>query len=212
VDSRAAYIYGAAEAARALKSDALRAPEAIVTRRRDRVEIITAEKNRRTRTKTTKLIDEHIEWMERPIKRADKDIGQALKKSPIWHAEADLLKSIPGVGQVTVNTLPAELSELGQLNRGEIVALVGICPVNRDGGGHQGERRIGRGRASVRAVLYMATLVATCHNSVIKAFCQNLLAAGKMKKVALVACRRKLLTIMNAMVHNQPPWQATAEN
>jgi len=197
---------------RALKSDELRELEEIVTRRRDLVEMITAEKNRRTRAtaKTIKLIDEHIEWMERQIKRADTDMGDAIKQSPIWQAKANLLKSIPGVGQVTVNTLLAELPELGQLNRREIAALVGICPFNRDSGGQRGKRRIWGGRASVRAVLYMAALVATRHNSVIKAFYQKLLAAGKMKKVALVACMRKLLTTMNAMVHNQTPWQATA--
>jgi transposase len=198
---------------RPLKSDDLLELEAILTRRRDLVEMITAEKNRRTRAiaKTVKLIDEHIEWMERQIKRADTDMGDAIKKSPIWQAKADLLKSIPGVGQVTVNTLLAELPELGQLNRREIAALVGICPFNRDSGSHRGKRRIWGGRASVRSVLYMAALVATRHNSVIKAFYQKLLAAGKMKKVALVACMRKLLTTMNAMVHNQTPWQVTAE-
>ncbi|WEF31250.1 IS110 family transposase [Pseudoduganella chitinolytica] len=198
---------------RALKSEELLDLEEVLTRRRQLVDMITAEKNRRTRVslKTAKQIDEHIEWLERQVKHADTDMGDAIKKSPIWQAKSNLLKSIPGVGQVTVNTLLAELPELGQLNRREIAALVGICPFNNDSGGHRGKRRIWGGRASVRSVLYMATLVATRHNSVIQAFYQKLLEAGKMKKVALVACMRKLLTTMNAMVHNNTPWEAPAQ-
>jgi transposase len=137
-------------------------------------------------------------------------LGTAIKESPVWKAKADLLKSIPGVGKVTVNTLLAQLPELGNLNRREIAALVGICPFNHDSGGHRGKRRIWGGRATVRATLYMAALVATRFNSVIKAFYQKLLAAGKLKKVALVACMRKLLTTMNAMMQTQTAWEEPA--
>ena len=199
---------------RPLKSEELCQLEEILTRRRQLVEMVTAEKNRRAQAspKIAEEIDEHLEWLARRIKGADTDLSDAIKKSPIWQAKADLLKSIPGVGKVTVNTLMAELPELGELNRREIAALVGICPFNRDSGSHRGKRRIWGGRASVRAVLYMAALVATRRNPVIQAFYQKLLAAGKMKKVALVACMRKLLTTMNTMVQNNTHWQAAAES
>lgn len=194
--------------ARPLKSEELQKLEEILTRRRQLVEMITAEKNRKAKAspKMAKEISKHIEWLERHVKIADLDMGDAIKESPAWRAKSDLLRSIPGVGKVTVTTLLAELPELGQLNRREIAALVGICPFNQDSGGHRGKRRIWGGRATVRAVLYMATLVATKRNSVIKAFYQKLLAAGKMKKVALVACMRKLLTTMNAMVQTKTAW------
>ena len=158
--------------------------------------------------KMAKEIEKHITWLKKRIAAADDDMGKAIKASPIWQAKANLLDSIPGVGEVTINTMLAELPELGQLNRREIAALVGICPFNNDSGTHRGKRRIWGGRASVRAVLYMATLSATKHNPVIKAFYQKLLEAGKMKKVALVACMRKLLTTMNAMLHTNTAWGA----
>lgn len=204
---------GAKPTPRPLKSDELGQLEEILTRRRQLVEMVTAEKNRRLKAskKIVKEIDEHLEWLQRRIKGADTDLSDAIKKSPIWQAKSDLLSSIPGVGQVTVNTLLAELPELGQLNRREIAALVGICPFNHDSGSYRGKRRICGGRASVRSVLYMATLVASQRNPVIKAFYQKLLAAGKMKKVALVACMRKLLTTMNTMVQNNTHWQVAAE-
>jgi len=201
-------------APRALKSDELHQLEEILTRRRQLVEMVTAENNRKTRAsaKMAKAIDEHVDWLQRRIKGADTDLNDAIKRSPVWQAKSDLLKTIPGVGQVTVNTLLAELPELGELNRREICALVGVCPFNQDSGGSRGKRRIWGGRASVRSALYMAALVATRHNSVIKAFYQKLLATGKVKKVALVACMRKLLTTMNAMVQNNTPWAAPAES
>ena len=197
---------------RPLKSEDLQQLEEILTRRRQLVEMVTAEKNRRMKAspKMAKEIEEHIDWLTRHIKGADHDLGTAIKESPVWQAKADLLKSIPGVGKVTVNTLLAQLPELGNLNRREIAALVGICPFNHDSGGHRGKRRIWGGRATVRATLYMAALVATRFNPVIKAFYQKLLAAGKLKKVALVACMRKLLTTMNAMMQTQTAWEETA--
>jgi transposase len=198
---------------RPLKTEELCQLEEILTRRRQLVEMVTAEGNRKAKAshKMAKEIQEHLDWLKRRIKVADTDLSDAIKKSPIWQAKADLLRSIPGVGQVTVNTLLAELPELGVLNRREIAALVGICPFNRDSGNHRGKRCIWGGRASVRAVLYMAALAATKRNPVIEAFYQKLLAAGKMKKVALVACMRKLLTTMNTMVQNNTHWAATAD-
>lgn len=198
---------------RPLKSEELRQLEAILTRRRQLVEMVTAEKNRKAKAPNgiAKEIDEHLAWLAKRIKNADTDLSDAIKKSPVWQAKSDLLNSIPGVGKVTVNTLLAELPELGQLNRQKIAALVGICPFNRDSGSHRGKRRIWGGRTSVRSALYMAALVATRHNTVINAFYQKLLAAGKMKKVALVACMRKLLTTMNTMVQNKTHWQTAAE-
>lgn len=199
---------------RPLKPDELCRLEEILTRRRQLVEMVTAEKNRRAKAvgKIAKEIDEHLDWLARRIKGADTDLSDAIKKSPIWQAKSDLLSSIPGVGKVTVNTLLAQLPELGQLNRREIAALVGICPFNRDSGNHRGKRHIWGGRASVRSALYMAALVATRYNPIIKAFYQKLLAAGKMKKVALVACMRKLLTTMNTMVQNNTHWRTAEES
>ena len=201
---------GAKPTPRALKSEELCQLEEILTRRRQLVEMVTAEKNRKMKAspKVAKQISEHLEWLEQRIKSADTDLSDAIKKSPIWQAKSDLLHSIPGVGKVTVNTLLAELPELGELNRREIAALVGICPFNRDSGGSRGKRRIWGGRATVRSALYMAALVGTKHNPVISAFYQKLLAAGKMKKVALVACMRKLLTTMNTMVQKKTHWEA----
>lgn len=198
---------------RPLKSEDLLQLEEILTRRRQLVEMVTAEKNRKMKASAAiaKEIDEHLEWLARRIKSADHDMGDAIKNSPVWQAKSNLLTSIPGVGSVTANTLLAELPELGLLNRREIAALVGICPFNRDSGGQRGKRRIWGGRATVRAALYMAALVATRFNPVIKAFYKKLLDAGKLKKVALVACMRKLLTTMNTMVQNKTPWEAAAE-
>jgi transposase len=195
---------------RPLKPEELQLFEEILTRRRQLVEMVTSETSRKLKMspKMAKEIDKHITWLKKRIAAADEDMGKAIMTSPIWQAKANLLDSIPGVGTVTINTMLAELPELGKLNRREIAALVGICPFNHDSGTHRGKRRIWGGRASVRAVLYMATLSATKHNAVIKAFYEKLLAAGKMAKVALVACMRKLLTTMNAMLHTNTAWGA----
>lgn len=197
---------------RPLKSGEVVELEAILTRRRQLVEMVTAEQNRRLRASgpIIKDIDAHIIWLKQRIKSVDGDMIGAIKSSPVWQAKADLLLSVPGIGRVTTATLLAELPELGTLNRREICALVGICPYNRDSGAYRGRRSIWGGRASVRAALYMATLVATRHNPVIKAYYQKLVNAGKFKKVALVACMRKLLVSMNMIVHNQVPWATLA--
>ena len=193
---------------RLLKTQEIAELESVLTRRRQLVEMVTAEQNRRQRAtiKIAKEIDQHIDWLKQRIKCADTDMVEAIHNSPVWQAKADLLKSVPGVGQVTLLTLVAELPELGMLNRHQICALVGICPFNRDSGKYRGKRKIWGGRASVRAALYMATLVATRHNPIIKAFYQKLLNSGKLKKVALVACMRKLLVTLNAMVQNNTLW------
>ena len=197
--------------ARPLKSSDLMALDSVLTRRRQLVEMITAESNRHNQAsgKIAKQIAQHIIWLRKRLTEADDDLDDAIAQSPLWQAKADLIISVPGVGKVTATSLLAELPELGNLARREISALVGVCPFNRDSGGHKGRRAIWGGRASIRAVLYMAALVASRYNSVIKAFYQKLLAAGKMKKVALVACMRKLLVILNAMVKNNTPWRET---
>ena len=132
--------------------------------------------------------------------------GNAVQESPLWRVKDDLLRSVEGIGPVVSFTLMAELPELGVLDRRHIASLVGLAPFNRDSGLMRGKRKIWGGRARVRAVLYMAALTATRYNPVIKAFYQRLLAVGKAKKVALTACMRKLLTILNAMVKHQQPW------
>jgi transposase len=196
---------------RPIKNDSMRALEEVLTRRRQLVEMVTAESNRKLQvsSKMVKEIDEHIAWLKQRIKGADTDLGTTIKASPVWKAKADLLSSVPGIGPVTMCTLLAELPELGTLDRRQISALVGICPYNRDSGSFRGKRRIWGGRASVRSALYMAALVATRYNPIIKAHYQKLLATGKLKKVALVACMRKLLVILNAIMRNKTAWSAT---
>jgi transposase len=182
---------------------------ALLGRRRQLVEMLTAERTRHAQAPTViqTAIREHITWLEQQIARLDQDLGDRLQASPVWRAQDDLLRSVPGVGPVLTRTLLAQVPELGMLHRRKIAALVGVAPFNRDSGTLRGKRTIWGGRAPVRAVLYMATLVATRHNPVIKVFYTRLLAAGKTKKVALTACMRKLLTILNAMVKSQTPWQ-----
>lgn len=181
----------------------------LVTRRRQVVEMLTAEKNR-LRTAAPAVGDHikgHILWLERSLSDLDSELGQAIHSSDIWQAQDDLLQSTPGVGPVLSTTLLAQLPELGSLNRKEIAALVGVAPLNRDSGSLRGRRTVWGGRSDVRAALYMAALVATRFNPLIRAFYQSLKEAGKPKKVALTACMRKLLTILNAMMRHQTPWR-----
>ena len=179
-----------------------------VSRRRQVVDMIVAEKSRLAGVCGVARADiqAHITWLEKRLKRLDADLQSAVKKSPIWLAKDDLLQSAPGVGPVTSLTFLAALPELGTLNSKQIANLVGVAPINRDSGTMRGKRRISGGRAQVRAVLYMATLVAVRHNPVLRTFYERLLAAGKTDKVALTACMRKLLVILNAMVKSQKPW------
>lgn len=182
---------------------------ALLARRRQLVEMLTAETNRMRTARPDRLrksIYEHVKWLRRELREADDDIDQNLRKSPIWREKDDLLRSVPGVGPVLSRTLLAELPELGTLDRRQIAALVGVAPLNRDSGNSRRKRVTWGGRAVVRTPLYMAALVATRHNAVIRATYERLVEAGKAKKVALVACMRKLLVILNAIVRDRRPW------
>jgi len=185
---------------------------ALLTRRRQIVDMLTVEKNRlhTVRTPMRSDIEEHIAWLTEKLAKLDADIDQFVQGSTLWQEKATLLKSVPGVGRITASTLLAMLPELGTLNRQEIAALVGVAPVNKDSGRKQGKRRIFGGRATVRSVLYMAALSAKKHNPKIKKFYEHLLKQGKEKKVALTACMRKLLVILNAMLRTKQSWQAEA--
>jgi transposase len=184
---------------------------ALTSRRRQITEMIVAERNRIANASRAvrKRIDAHIRWLEAELERADKDLDQSIRQSSIWRENEDLLRSVPSIGPVVSRTLLAELTELGKLNRKQIAALVGIAPLNRDSGTFRGRRAIWGGRATVRAALYMAALVASRRNSVIRAFYKRLCDAGKAPKVALVACMRKLLTILNAMIKHKSRWSET---
>lgn len=155
-----------------------------------------------------KSLKGHIAFLERELRIADTDLGDMVRQSPAWRERDDLLQCVPGVGPVLSLTLLADLPELGRLSRRAIAKLVGIAPLSRDSGTLRVRRYVQGGRASVRAVLYMATLAATKRNSIIRAFYQRLLAVGKPKKLALVACMRKLLTILNTMVRTHQRWSA----
>lgn len=183
---------------------------ALLARRRQLVAMITDEKHRRHQASPPirKTIQAHLTWLERQLATLDREFTTTIRQSPVWQAHTDLLQSVPGVGPVLSRTLLADLPELGRLSRRQVAALVGIAPFNQDSGRRRGRRTCWGGRAPVRTALYMATLVATKYNPVIAACYHRLLAAGKCKKVALVACMRKLLTILNAMVKHQTKWQA----
>jgi len=182
---------------------------ALVARRRQLLDMLTAERNRATmaRRAVRRSIQEHIRWLERRVHDTEGDLTAMIQGSPLWRAQEDLLRSVPGVGPITARMLIALLPELGALSRRQIASLVGVAPLNRDSGQQRGRRGTWGGRATVRAPLYMATVVATRRNPVIRAFYQRLRTAGKRPLVALVAAMRKLLTILNAMVKQQTPWQ-----
>ena len=179
-----------------------------VTRRRQLVLILTAEKNRLDTASAAMRthIASHMAWLQAEIEALEQQISQAIKANPAWIETAKRVESVPGIGFITAATLVADLPELGQLNRQKIAALVGVAPFNHDSGQQRGKRRIFGGRTSVRSVLYMATLSAIRHNPVIKEFYQRLLDKGKLKKVALTACMRKLLVILNTMVKTGQDW------
>jgi transposase len=153
-------------------------------------------------------IEAHITWLNERRARLDDDLETLRRASPVWRANDDLLQRAPGIGPVCARTLLLELPALGTLTRQQIAALVGVAPLNCDSGPLRGRRRIWGGRAHVRTVLYMGTLMATRYTPRIKAFEERLLAAGKVKKVALTACRHKFLTILNAMLTQRTPWQS----
>ena len=151
-------------------------------------------------------IQAHIAWLEQELADLDKSLRQTLRQSPVWRERDDLLRSVPGVGEQLSLALLAHLPELGTLDRKRIAALVGVAPINRDSGQMRGKRSVWGGRTRVRAVLYMGALIGSRHNPVLRGLYQRLLTAGKPKKVALTACMRKLLTILNAMVKSGQPW------
>jgi transposase len=196
--------------ARPLASQEAQALGELVARRRQIVEMIGMEANRRRQAAAKRLvkkIDRHLAFLEKELADVDADIDAGIRASPVWREKEDLLTSVPGVGAVTARTLIAELPELGQLDRRKLAALVGVAPFNRDSGQWRGHRMIGGGRTSVRNALYMAALAATRWNPVIRAAYRRLVARGRPKKVALVACLRRLLTILNAILRDKTPWQ-----
>jgi transposase len=183
---------------------------ALLGRRQQLIGMRTAEQNRLAGTsgRLAQDIEAHIAWLNTRIATLDNDLETMLRASPLWRENDDLLQSVPGIGPVCARTFLLELPELGTLTRQQIAALVGVAPLNCDSGTLRGRRTMWGGRAHVRTVLYMGTLVATRFNPQIKAFYQRLLAAGKIKKVALTACMHKLLTILNAMLKHRTPWHA----
>lgn len=183
--------------------------QALVARRRQLVEMLVAEKNRRQQVKGAQLrkgLDDHLEWLAQAIAELDTDIDDHIKGSPVWRAKEDLLVSVPGIGNTTARTLIAELPELGALSRRRIAALVGVAPFNRDSGKMRGKRSVSGGRASVRNALFMATIASIRFNPAIRAAFQRLVAAGKPKMTAVVACMRKLLVILNAIMRDRTVW------
>jgi transposase len=195
---------------RPIPTDAEEQLTALLTRRRQIVEMLAVEKNRLQTVRAALRADiaEHIAWLEQKLESLNTQVNQFVQSSELWKAKDLLLRSVPGVGPVTASTLLGMLPELGTLNRQQIAALVGLAPLNKDSGNRHGKRRVYGGRAAVRSVLYMAALAATRFNPRIQAFYQHLLAQGKEKKVALTACMRKLLVILNTMVRTNQSWRA----
>jgi transposase len=193
---------------RTLPDELTRTLQDWVARRRQVLEMIGAEEQRlRTVQRTIRpQIQRHIEWLRAELRHVDGELQSVLRSSPVWREQEDLLRTVPGVGPVLASTLLAELPELGQLNRRQIAALAGVAPLNWDSGQHRGTRHIWGGRAPVRSALYMATVAAVRCNPVLREFFTRLVGAGKPKKVALTACMRKLLTILNAMVQRHMRW------
>lgn len=195
-------------AARPLPEPERRPLAELVTRRRQIIEMVGMEANRRNQTTDKQLgkrLDRHSAFLEKELAAVDRDIGQAIQASPVWREAAALMKSVPGLGDVTARTLLAELPELGTIGRHPLAALVGVAPINRDPGLMRGRRSIAGGRTSVRCVLYMAALTAIRRGSPFKPFYDRLAARGRPKKVALVAVMQKLLTTLNAIVRNRKP-------
>jgi transposase len=194
---------------RPIPDEQTQALAALVARRRQLIEMLTAEKNRLrlTARPLQKRVQAHVTWLEHELARINTDLTTTMQQSPVWREKDEVLRSVPGVGPVLTTTLLANLPELGTLTRKEVAALAGVAPFPRDSGTLKGRRAIWGGRAHVRAALYMAALVATRKNPVIRTFYQRLCQAGKAKKLALTACMRKLLTILNAMVKSGTSWR-----
>jgi len=184
---------------------------ALVERRHQVVGMLTAEKNRHQHALPTvrAKVAAHIAWLEQALAELDAELDQTLRTSPLWRERDQLQRSVPGVGPTVSLTLLAHLPELGQGSVKHVATLVGLAPLNRDSGTWRGTRAIWGGRRQVRAALYMATLVGVRHNPVLRTFYERLLARGKPKKVALTACRHKLLAILHALLRDRAPWQPT---
>lgn len=195
---------------RPLKTEEAQKLDALLSRRRQISQMITAEKNRLQAAPVwiRKDIQKHIAWLQKALDQFTQDLDRMVKESPIWRAKDEILQSVKGVGPVLSVTLISQLPELGTLKGKKIAALVGVAPLNRDSGKYRGRRAIWGGRAEVRSVLLMATRIAIRFNPVIRAFFERLKKAGKIRKVAETACMRKLLTILNAMMKNNTRWQA----
>jgi transposase len=195
-------------AVRPLPDAATQGLAAVVTRRRQLVDMLTAERNRLSCAPLglRKELQAHIRWRERRIAGLDTELEHAIRTSPVWRAQEARLRSVPGIGPIVARTLLAQLPELGTLAPKPLAALVGVAPLNRDSGLFRGRRKVGAGRAAVRAVLDMGTLAAVRFNPVLRPFYQRLRAAGKLPKVALTACMHKLLTILNALLKHQRRW------
>lgn len=193
---------------RALKDEDTQLLEAHLLRRRQIIDMMGAEQNRLQVAPASiqPMIKRHIAYLKSELEGVDDDLDGLMKQSEIFTRKLDIITSLKGVGRVSALQLLANLPELGRLSHKKISALVGVCPYSRDSGGYRGKRMIWGGRAEVRKVLYMAALVATRHNPIIRAFYQRLVDAGKPKKVALVACMRKMLTFLNAMIRDNQPW------
>lgn len=200
-------------APRPLPDEATQAFSALLTRRRQLIEMLVAEQHR-LRTAPGPIqrqIQSHLTWLKRQLATLDEDLTHRIQATPLWREHEDLLRSVPDIGPVVSRTLLAELPELGTLTHKQIAALVGVAPLNRDSGTLRGRRMIWGGRAAVRGALYMSAVVAARRNPIIKAFYQRLRAAGKAPKVSLVACMHKLLTILNAMVKHRTPWRLATQ-
>ena len=193
---------------RPLKDAETQVLNSLAARRHQVMTMLVSEKNRlgTAISAVRPRIEAHIAWLEQELEDLDGGLRQTLRRSPVWREKDDLLRTVPGVGEQLSLTLLAYLPELGTLDRREIAALAGVAPFNRDSGTLRGKRTVWGGRSRVRAVLYMEALVGSRHNPVIRDFYQKLLAAGKPKKVALVACMRKLLVILNAILKHRSPW------
>lgn len=216
IDATVVALFGARvqPEARAVPDAATRALAGLITRRRQLLEMLSAERQRLVQApptgSVTRDLRTHIRWLERRLADVDDEIGTAIQASPVWRVHEDLLRTVPGIGPTTARTLLAELPELGCLDRRAIAALVGVAPFNCDSGQYRGRRRIAGGRTSVRASLYMAALVASRRNPSLTVFYRRLRARGKPATVALVAVMRKLLTILNAMIKQRAPWNPCA--
>ena len=195
---------------RPLPDDQTRLLAELVARRRQIIEMMTAERNRRSHLSRPRLIkglDRHLAGLQKDLGEIEQEIDTTIRGTPAWREREDLLISVPGVGPNLARTLLADVPELGKLDRKQIAALIGVAPINRDSGTLRGRRTTWGGRAKVRAALYMAALVASRHNPVLAAFYNRLLTAGKPKKLALTAVMRKLLVILNAMLRDKRQWQ-----